>query len=51
MTVWILRRSVVYVHIYTKTKMKLCSSIAYTRSTNLHIVDAKTPEIVVVFPT
>jgi len=47
MTVWVLLRSVMY----TKAKMKLCSSIAYTLNTNIHNVDDKTPEIIVVFPT
>jgi hypothetical protein len=45
-----LERSVVYVHMFTKTKMKLCSLIAYTLTINLHSVDDKKLEITVVFP-
>jgi hypothetical protein len=36
---------------YTKTKMKLCSSIAYTLNKILHSVVDKTHEIIVMFPT
>lgn len=39
--------------IYTcapKKKMKLCSFIAYTLNSNLHSVDDKKLEIIVVFP-
>jgi len=45
-----LERSVVYVHMCTKTKMKLCNFIAYALTTNLHSVDDKKLEIIVMFP-
>jgi hypothetical protein len=45
-----LERSVVCVDMCTKTKMKLCSFIAYTLTTNLHSVDDIKLEIIVVFP-
>jgi len=45
-----LERSVVYVHMCTKTKVKLCSFIAYTLNTNLHSVDDKKLEIIVFLP-